>query len=211
MKLKIVVVDLEIPRHTKRIMVLVGIPIAVMLGVSAVALATVPHTFNSGDVLNATDLNVDFTTLDTRLSAVEAKRPVASAGDGGLSYSLDAKYCGKTGTTTGAFASGLLTGWAAAKSLCQAACGASATAHMCGGEELIRSVQIGVPPTSTGWAAQAFAGLTQSGTNYVIENCEGWTSASATVSGFGNLGQIWSGNTNATDACNTSYPILCCD
>ncbi len=73
MKLKIVIVDLEIPRKTKRIALLAGIPLALLLGSGALVYANVKHTFAAGDPLSATTMNENFADLDSRLTAAEAK------------------------------------------------------------------------------------------------------------------------------------------
>jgi len=216
MKLKLVVVDFEIPRRVRRVMTLVGVPLLVIAGVSTLALATVPHTFNSGDVLSAMDLNVDFNALDTRLAAVETKPVMTAMPDGGASYSLAAKYCGKTTATSGSISSGMLTGWQAAKDLCQTACSSSSTAHMCTGDELSRSAQLGLT-LDTGWYASGSAvGFPASG-NPAAFDCQGWTSNAATFVGYAQLGSVWS-HSSTQDypnayACNYSggWPVLCCD
>ena len=208
MKLKVYVLDLEIPKSIKRRALLVGIPLATLLA-AGVALATVPHTFANGQVLNATDLNDNFTSLDARLTALEAKRPVAKVGT--HTYSLDAKYCGKTAPTTGAVTSGALAGWAAVKDLCQTAC-SSPSAHMCTGNELLRSAQLGVPTTNGAYAAETAFLVTPNGASSF--DCQGYTTASPTVFGYSNFTPIWFSNPDypsLQDYCNASHPLLCCD
>ena len=58
--------------------------------------------------------------------------------------------------TTGAFTDptgGIATGYRAAKLICErvAACGTSAVAHMCTGDEISRSLQLGVIPFPAGF------------------------------------------------------------
>jgi hypothetical protein len=55
----------------------VAVPAAV-LAVAALALADVPHTFATGDTLQAADLNTNFTALDQRLATLEARDPTGS-------------------------------------------------------------------------------------------------------------------------------------
>lgn len=210
MKLKMYVVDFEIPRAAKKRALLIGIPLFALFGLGAVAMAMVPHSFTNGQVLTATDLNDDFNALDTRLTAVETKRPIAKVGT--ASYSLDATYCGKTPSTSGSFASGLLKGWAAAKDLCQTACGASATAHMCTGGELVRSAQMGIA-TTPGWFAAETAYGTGQANSFGEFDCEGWTSNAATFVAYANYGPSWSSGPDYPNAqsCTVSSPILCCD
>jgi C1q domain len=67
MKLKIVVVDFEIPMKVKKWAVRAGIP-AVILTVAAVAYADTLHTWATGDTLNASDLNGNFANLQSQIT-----------------------------------------------------------------------------------------------------------------------------------------------
>jgi formylglycine-generating enzyme required for sulfatase activity len=71
MKIKIMVIDFEVPARIKRRALAVGIPVAILAGAGAVAYADVKHTFKSGDVLKAADLNENFDELDQRIAALE--------------------------------------------------------------------------------------------------------------------------------------------
>lgn len=74
MKLKMIVVDLELSKRTKRW--LGGcVGALVVLGGGAIAYASVPHTWNDGDLLAAGDLNGNFSNLDNRLGTLEGKAP----------------------------------------------------------------------------------------------------------------------------------------
>jgi hypothetical protein len=73
MKLKVVVVDLEVPPAAKHWLLRLGIP-ALVLGAAAVAYAGVPITFKSNALLKADDLNTNFSALDARLAALEGTR-----------------------------------------------------------------------------------------------------------------------------------------
>jgi hypothetical protein len=64
MKIKMVVVDLELSSRAKRIAAAVAVPLLV-LGGGAVAYANVPHTWKDGDVLKADELNENFTGLES--------------------------------------------------------------------------------------------------------------------------------------------------
>lgn len=74
MKLKLVIVDFEISPRTRKLLMRVGLPIAIVFGGGALAYANVPTVWKSGDPLKAADLNGNFSALDTRISAVEATR-----------------------------------------------------------------------------------------------------------------------------------------
>lgn len=66
MKLKLVVVDFEVPPRIKRWALRLGIPIAILAAAAGVALA-VPalKTWNTGDTLTADDLNNSFQAVTT--------------------------------------------------------------------------------------------------------------------------------------------------
>ncbi len=87
MKLKMVVVDFEIPARVKKWALRAGIP-AVILTVAAVAWADSLHTWNSGDTLQATDLNGNFASLQTQITALQSQAHPASAFRADLSAPL---------------------------------------------------------------------------------------------------------------------------
>jgi hypothetical protein len=66
-------VNIEISARSKRLLLRVGLPAAILLGVGGIAYASLPHTFTSGEVLTAANLNNNFQSLDTRLTALEAR------------------------------------------------------------------------------------------------------------------------------------------
>jgi hypothetical protein len=68
-KLKVYVIDLELPARVKRWLLRAAIAVLV-LGGAAVAVAAGPlHAWSSGDVLTATDLNDNFSNLQSQISA----------------------------------------------------------------------------------------------------------------------------------------------
>ena len=67
MKLKMVVVDFEIPARVKKWGLRVGIPAAVLLGGGAIAYAGGLTTFTDGQTLHASDLNANFTALQGQI------------------------------------------------------------------------------------------------------------------------------------------------
>jgi hypothetical protein len=71
MKIKVVVIDLELSRRAKRIAAAVAIPL-VLLGGAAVGYAEVPRTWKDGETLKAEDLNASFKALD---AVIEARLP----------------------------------------------------------------------------------------------------------------------------------------
>ncbi len=70
MKLKVVVVDLEVPARVKKWGLRLGIPLAVLFGGGAVAYAAGLVTWTSGQTLTAQDLNNDFGLLETAIGAI---------------------------------------------------------------------------------------------------------------------------------------------
>lgn len=71
MKLKIVVLDLELTSRQKRIAAFLLVP-AIVFGGGAIAYANVLHTWNDGDTLTAADLNGNFDTLNGSLDTVNS-------------------------------------------------------------------------------------------------------------------------------------------
>jgi hypothetical protein len=71
MKLKVYVLDLEIPARTKRRALLVGIPLGILLGGAGIVYATVPNIFAAGDSLSSAKINQNFSSLDTRITTLE--------------------------------------------------------------------------------------------------------------------------------------------
>jgi hypothetical protein len=71
-KITFVTVDLEVSPRTKRALLRVALPAVLLLGAGGVAYASLPHTFASGEVLTAANLNNNLQSLDTRVTALEA-------------------------------------------------------------------------------------------------------------------------------------------
>jgi hypothetical protein len=84
MKIKVVVIDLEIPRPVKKWGLRFGVPIALLFGGGAVAWAAGLHTWQQGDTLNASDLNGNFTTLQGSITDLQTKTHGPSAFRAGL-------------------------------------------------------------------------------------------------------------------------------
>lgn len=210
MKLKLVIVDLEMSPRVKRLLLRLGLPIALVLGGSALAYANVPKVWNSGDKLLAADLNGNFSALDTRITSLEGGRVVGVAN--GKKYSVGAttfiKYTSTGGPNNNGTYDGLAVGgYSGAKAACEAAT-SSVSAHMCTGEEIARSAAVGIAsPSTTCW----YAGLYRSndGTPVVMADCGAYTNNSASVGGAVNhSGGSWAPTINP---CNAALPILCCD
>jgi hypothetical protein len=163
--------------------------VVVLLAGAAVVRASVPNTFKAGDILSSSAVNENFVAVASSTYTNDAgitKRSTAGA----------TKFCGVTGTAV----SGNLGGYAAAKQTCETTC-SSATAHMCVGDELVRSAAIGMPVPG-GWFSAGFAASVTTGGTF-IRDCQSWSTTSSSDDG-----NVWP---NSNDACAATHPILCCD
>jgi len=71
MKIKLVVMDLELSKRAKRIAAAVLVPALVIAG-GAIAYAGTLHVWNDGDMLNSSDLNGNFADHEARIAALES-------------------------------------------------------------------------------------------------------------------------------------------
>lgn len=116
-------------------------------------------------------------------------------------------YCGATAQVNGAFtaAGGTLTGYRAAKLLCEQAC-VSPTAHHCSPSEIVVSHALGLSP-GTGWLSSAQSASFQA---FVSRDCDGFSNGTNAVAGT-----IWFTQPSApridSNACGASIALLCCD
>lgn len=176
---------------------IVGGGVVAALGIGLAIAA--PHQWNTNDPLKAADLN----GLNVISYTTDA---------GTLTYSVGAtKYCADSPTTTnGAISYAGFTGYAAAKKMCETATGCSATAHMCTGEEVVRSAALTVAGSGLyGWYAGSYRsedGTT--GTGHPIVDCSGYTYSGSNNGGPIAQSPVW----NPTyDSCDQLHHVLCCD
>lgn len=144
-------------------------------GLLAATLSSSITTFNGGDPLTASTMNANFGAIKSRLGT----------------------YCGQTAATTGNIG-----GYAAAKSLCETACGVS-TAHMCTSHEISISLQLGESLPSAVWYSDLAYKVNSGGAP--ITDCRSWTSASGSYGG-----NVFQGAEPSYDLCNSSRPVACC-
>ncbi len=123
----------------------------------------------------------------------------------GGTISVSGKYCGQTAAVNGAltWSGGGLTasGYMAAKKLCEGvtACATPDNlAHMCSGEEVARSMQIGSGFSGPAWYAPG-----------ISADCSGWTVGANTDSGWAAT-PFNAGPNFTTRTCDTLLPIACC-
>jgi hypothetical protein len=88
MKLKIVIVDLEIPPRVKRWILRIGAPLAVLLTGGALANASLPVTFTAGQTLTAANLMNDLNSLDGRITALQQGSGTLLPVEGGVPLHL---------------------------------------------------------------------------------------------------------------------------
>jgi hypothetical protein len=222
-KLKVVIVDLELSSRAKQLLLRIGVPLALVLGGGTLAYAggwTVPHQWGvgapDGTTLTAAALNENFAALadagaglDLRVTTLEGVNPTTVK-----TYSPNAIYCGVssakyTGNLMPASPSAP-NGYAAAKAVCETACN-STSAHMCTSEEIIRTLSIGAPflpaPSPSGalgWYSPGVLWLDPGGN--ATNDCKGWTDASS------NSGPVWWSSPPQPNilSCTSSLPVLCC-
>jgi hypothetical protein len=216
-KLKIVIVDLELSTKAKKRLAF-GIPLALILASGAVAFAgmdwALPHEWSNsagptyaGPSLKASDLDDNFNaladagaSLEARVAALEAAHARETA-DGG--YSLGGTFCGQTAASYSgniqSQVSGTTNGYEAAKSICQTTC-QSVSAHMCSSEELIRSRALGnTVLTLESWISAGIQNITVPAGAF--SDCGAWEVANSS------LGPDEAG----WKTCSASQPIACCD
>jgi microcystin-dependent protein len=85
----------------KRVSLVAGLSLAVVLTAGAAVLASVPHSFSAGETLTAANLNSNFAALDQRIAALEA----------GLPAGMIIPYGGPSGAGADAGAAALPAGW----------------------------------------------------------------------------------------------------
>lgn len=178
----------------------------VFVGMTAIAVASpleVPHAAQSGQPMAASQFNGNLqaiqaysTALEDRLAALELQ--VAGEPQG-------SDVCGVTQPLNGNAG-----GHSALKTLCQAACGGDAGAHLCTDADLRALYVRGVPQTQKGRYSAPWAALqifTAAEGLFPIGDCAGWTSADT---------GIWSWQVNSDgrlggySRCDDSAAFLCC-
>jgi hypothetical protein len=202
MKIKVCVIDFQLPAVLKLRLLRVGIPIILLAGAGAVAYASVSKTWNAGETLTANDLNGNFAAFDQRITALETKLVETR---NGKKWSLGATYCGTSVTTNGQITGG----YAGAKMLCEGVstgCNSSPSAHMCTAEDLVHSAQVGLAAPQGWYSSGVFWEITTINPAVLVADCSGWTTSSSAQ-----WGSIWLPNGPGVEPCNVSFPVLCCD
>ncbi len=200
-------------KETRRLRLSLWIPIAVAIlciPLATSALPPLPHTFESGQPIRASEINANFEHLESAVAALEASNAELQAANERIESR--GAYCNTTAETTGRLtAAGGLVGYAAAAALCATACG-SPTAHMCTSEEILRNVRGGVA-LPVGWYGNGVYSLDNvryadnSSETYVRNDCDGWTNGTSTYT----HGPSWSNNRPSASNCSGAKAVLCCD
>jgi hypothetical protein len=195
------------------------------MSVFAVTVSGTFNTFFSGQVVKATDVNANFSTLKSAIESIpdwtkSGVNAVFSSGavmintstqansatltvNGRISSSTLGVYCGATVATY----TGNIGGYVTAKSLCAAssACN-NANAHMCTSHELAISRQLGISILGNTWYS-SHSYWDGAEPSVFVADCEGWTSNSGSIGGSFNNPSSTYGSWNY---CNNSYRIACC-
>ncbi|HEX8795220.1 MAG TPA: hypothetical protein VF765_29935 [Polyangiaceae bacterium] len=79
MKLKLIVVDFEVPLAAKKWGLRLGIPVAMLLGSGAVAYGSGLVSWSSGQTLTAADLNNNFAYVQSQIAGVQGQVPLITA------------------------------------------------------------------------------------------------------------------------------------
>lgn len=186
-------------KRTRRFIAL-GIACALATPFAVRALGAVPHVFSSGDRIVAADINANFAHVVGGVTAVEARTAALEARPTGL-------YCGSA-SSNGAFMSGTLRGYAAARELCRTACGASPTAHLCTVSEAFTSLQLGLLPGDTsGWITRASYGDSACGGGGTPD----WSRSLNGVNGLVFDTRAPVGAALDVAGCDIVRPLFCCE
>lgn len=207
MKLKVYVIDVQVPRWLKPSKSIVAAcALLAVVGATSFVRAEPKNTFKANELVSAAKLNENFSSLDTRLAAVEQR------GGGGT-------FCGASSATTGTFAdptgSGA-NGYRAAKLICEGVAGCGPTAHMCDGYEIAHSAELGRlagVPANSYWVKSPIYTAIGAANN---RDCVGWRSS--TVDEYGGA---WGINVNGgptlalliqpgQNKCDVPVPVACC-
>jgi hypothetical protein len=78
MKVKIIVIDWEVPQRFRRLGLRIGLPVVLLVSGGAIGHAAVPNVFSSGQTLSAAILNQNFDDVDKRVARLETTVPNAT-------------------------------------------------------------------------------------------------------------------------------------
>lgn len=140
-----------------------------------------------------------------------------NAGGGVSRISTNAVLCGTTAPTKGVLpvvyisGVGTVSGTRSGKLMCEQAC-SSPAAHMCSGDEYLRSAQLDLLTSLSGTYWLATGSYSPNGSTGAVRDCLGWTFASG--SEFGMVVRATTGTAfrviTGVDSCSYSHSILCC-
>lgn len=190
------------------------------IGIFAVTISGTINTFATGQVIKASDINTNFTSIKTALENIPdwvKSGANASYPSGGITVNTSTQLNSATVTVNGRISSSVLGvycgistatdgnigGYAAAKALCVTACGNS-NAHMCTSHELGISRQLGITVPTDTWYSP-FVSSDFSGGALNNPECLGFASNSGTI-----YGGVYTGVYGSAGLCNVLRSIACC-
>ncbi|MEN0064820.1 MAG: hypothetical protein AAGA48_21925 [Myxococcota bacterium] len=173
-----------------------------VLFIPFVATALTPKTFERGDPIRAADMQEMWDAIRSLQAASLVERiGVLETRDLG-------RFCGLTELGPAGPDQGIsgdaVQGYDGARTLCAAAQGCSADAHMCLGAEIVMSYADQIPVTfEGGWYAGA--AWEQAANGNLNNDCSGYTSSA-------NEGSRWGpGVGPSRDVCTNLHEVMCCD
>ena len=192
MKIKVVVLDLELSKSFKRAAASVVSAGVLLLGFGSTVDAA-PPGFTAGEPLSASKMNASFAEVDGRIARIEARIGTDRQ------YAQNAIYVKATVPTPGDLTGlGVERGYAGARKACQQKTG-SQTAHVCTNEEVVRSLSLGIAVP---------VGKFANGSDY-YSDCQAFSNAT----GIGARVYFTTSSPPyiTTSGCSTPEPLLCCD
>jgi hypothetical protein len=133
-------------------------------------------------------------------SATSAGRTVITSA--GQSISAGGAFCGVSAAHDGNYG-----GYAAANAVCRAVSGCNATAHVCNGDEMMRSAALSLFPTPRlSYVRYAIGAFSPIGSGSNMTDCNGFTTNSANL-----YSQSWTPDYPSENTCDLMHSLACCD
>lgn len=78
MKIKVYTIDFELSARVKRAISWMGLTVVIVVGTGPTARASIPNNFTPGAPISSAAVNQNFSSLDTRVTVLEANLPAAA-------------------------------------------------------------------------------------------------------------------------------------